>query len=106
MDEQGPEKTPINVPVDEDIIDLIPRYIENRWKDIRSIEVSLENGDYETIDSLAHSMKGSGGGYGLDQVTDIGRGIEEAARAMDSEEILMWLDKLADFLERVEVIPE
>ena len=106
MDENGMEKSPITVPIDEDIIDLIPRYIENRWKDIRTIEVSLESGDYETVNTLAHSMKGSGGGYGLDQVTAIGSGIEEASKAMDPDEIRSWLDKLADFLERVKVIPE
>jgi len=106
MHENGLDRTPITVPIDEDIIDLIPRYIENRWKDIRTIEVSLENGDHETVKLLAHSMKGSGGGYGLDQVSAIGLGIEEAAKAMDPDEIRSWLDKLADFLERVKVIPE
>jgi HPt (histidine-containing phosphotransfer) domain-containing protein len=106
MDENRMEKSPITVPVDEDVIDLIPRYIENRWKDIRTIEVSIENGDFETVRTLAHSMKGSGGGYGLDQVSAIGSGIEDSANAMDSDKTRLWLDKLADFLERVEVIPE
>ena len=106
MDKSGMERSPITVPVDEDIIDLIPRYIENRWTDIRTIEISLERGDFETVRGLAHSMKGSGGGYGLDQVSAIGLGIEDAAGAMDADETRLWLDKLADFLERVEVIPE
>ena len=92
--------------MDEDLIDLIPRYLENRWSDIRAIEVALEKEDFETVRLLGHSMKGSGGGYGLHAVTDIGREIEEAAKAADPDTTREWLDKLADFLERVKVIPE
>ena len=104
MDEM--DRSPITIQVDEDIIDLIPRYIENRWSDIRTIEIALERGDFETVRNLGHGMKGSGGGWGMDQVGDIGQGIEEAAKAQDPDETRQWLDKLADFLERVEVIPE
>lgn len=100
------DRPPIIVSVDEEIIDLVPRYIEHRWSDIRTIEIALEKGDFETVQFLGHSMKGSGGGYGMDQVGDIGAGIEDAAKAQDPDEARLWLDKLADFLERVKAIPE
>jgi HPt (histidine-containing phosphotransfer) domain-containing protein len=100
------ERVPITVAVDEDIIDLIPRYLDNRKADFSAIQKALDAGDFETIRRLGHSMKGSGGGYGLDPVTDVGRGLEESAKALDAEVVRQWLEKLHDFLERVRVIPE
>jgi HPt (histidine-containing phosphotransfer) domain-containing protein len=104
MECQKMEKARITVPVDEEIIDLIPRYLENRWTDLRALEGALEAGDLETFRSLGHSMKGSGGGYGLDQVTDIGTGMEEAAKAQNLTAAQRWLETLRDFLERVDVV--
>ena len=55
---------------------------------------------------LAHMMKGSGGGYGFKVLTDVGSSLENAAKAKRIDEIEKWVDKLRDYLERVEVIYE
>ena len=94
------------VTVDSDLEDLIPGYFENRQKDIRSIRKALENDDYETIRILGHSMKGSGGGYGFDAITDIGRSLEEEANAGNADGIIKYTDELFSYLERVEVVYE
>ena len=59
--------------MDEDLGDLIPGYLENRKKDVVEILNCLNRRDYETIRSLGHKMKGSGGGYGFDTITEIGK---------------------------------
>ena len=64
------------VQVDPELEDLIPGYLENRHSDVQSILAALERGDCETIRVLAHSMKGSGGGYGFDAITDISGDID------------------------------
>jgi HPt (histidine-containing phosphotransfer) domain-containing protein len=99
------EEGPITIAVDEEIIDLIPRYLENRQGDVAAIEAALGNADFDTIRRLGHSMKGSGGGYGLNPVTEMGRGLEDAARAEDPAAAREWLEKLQDFLQRVRVVP-
>ena len=96
----------ITTHVDSDLEDLIPDYLENRQEDVRAIGRYLERGDYETIRILGHSMKGSGGGYGFDAITDAGRGIEEAAKAGDSEVIRKYVDDLASYLNQVQVVYE
>jgi len=96
----------IIVHVDAELEDLIPGFLENRQEDIRSIREALEKDNYETIRTLGHSMKGSGGGYGFDAITDIGRSLENAAKDKNSEEIRRWLGELLRYLERVEVIYE
>ncbi len=99
-------KGKIIVSVDPDLEELIPEFLEMRQEDIQSMLGSLEKGDYKNIELLGHSMKGSGGGYGFDGITDIGRSIEVAAKEANSEEIKKWINELTDYLERVEIIYE
>ncbi|MCX8110269.1 MAG: Hpt domain-containing protein [Syntrophorhabdaceae bacterium] len=94
----------IIVHIDPDLEDLIPGYLENRHNDIRKIKDALKEGDYDTIRILGHSMKGSGGGYGFDAITDIGKSIEQAAKNKDKEAIKMLVEELNDYLNRVKII--
>ena len=99
------DQTPISIGVDEDIIDLIPTYIANRWTDIASAESAVREGDMEALRFMGHSMKGSGGSHGLDEVTTVGEGLESAALAGDGAGVLAWIERLRVFLQRVEVFP-
>jgi len=94
----------IVVSVDSDLEDLVPGFMENRRKDILTIQNAAEKNDFETIRVLGHSMKGSGGGYGFDEISKIGKFIEEAAKAADSDEIKKQADELFLYLNRVEVV--
>ncbi len=94
----------IIVNVDSTIKDLIPGFLENRQEDIKSIYDALKKEDYETIRILGHSMKGAGGGYGFDEITDIGRLIEESAEGKNQEEIKKWVIDLTNYLDRVEIV--
>jgi len=94
----------IIVVIEEDLQELIPGYLENRRRDIEAIREALKGKDYETIRSLGHKMKGSGGGYGFDAVTDIGRELEEAAKSEHEEAIVRISAALESYLERLEVV--
>ena len=101
-DAEPDEKIVVNV--DSDIEDLIPGFLENRHEDVKSIYDALEKEDYETIRILGHSMKGAGGGYGFDEITDIGKLIEESAEGKNQEEIKKWVINLTNYLDRVEIV--
>lgn len=92
--------------VDEDLEELVPQYLENRREDLEMMQAAIATGDYETVRSLGHQMKGSGGGYGFDVITEIGISLEVAAKLNDLENIRKWLSELAELLETVEVIYE
>ena len=62
----------IIVEIERELEDLIPWYLENRINHIKTIREALEKADYKTVCLLGHSMKGSGGGYGFEQITWIG----------------------------------
>lgn len=97
----APEKIIVQI-TDEDIVDIIPGYLENRQKDLETLKQALN--DFETVRSLGHKMKGSGGGYGLDRISEIGKAVEEAAKAQDLDAIRSGIAALQDFLERVEIV--
>lgn len=103
-----PDATPgdekIRIHIDPDLKELIPGYLENRRKDIREILRSLDQENMRPIQLLGHSMKGSGGGYGFDFISEIGRAIEAAAKEKSGKNIKGYITKLENFLDRVEVV--
>jgi len=96
----------IIVHVDHDLADLIPGYLANRKKDIAAIHEALEKNDMDTVRIIGHSMKGSGGGYGFETITDIGRMMEKAAKEDSDEDILTQVERLEDYLHQLEIIYE
>jgi HPt (histidine-containing phosphotransfer) domain-containing protein len=96
----------IIVHVDQEIADLIPGFLENRRKDIKAMDEALRQGDFETIRVLGHSMKGAGGSYGFDAVTDIGKSLEDAAKNNNTEGIQRSVGELAAYLDCVKVLYE
>lgn len=94
----------IIVHVDPDLEAVIPRYLENKQKEVQTIRGALEKADFETIRILGHGMKGSGGGYGFDPITDIGASLERAAKENNSGEIQKSIDELLNYLRRIEIV--
>ena len=66
--------------------------------------MALNQGDYEALCVFGHRMKGIGGSYGLEAITEIGRALEQAALNHRSGEMEELLDNLLDYLNRVEVV--
>jgi PAS domain S-box-containing protein len=85
------------------LADLVPAFLDNRRKDVVTLRAALDGGDFETVGRLGHSMRGSGGGYGFQAITDIGMALEEAAESSDGEASRRWVGALSDYLDRVEV---
>ncbi|HPC86164.1 MAG TPA: Hpt domain-containing protein [Smithellaceae bacterium] len=102
--EQDAQKAKFIVIVDEDLQDLIPGYLENRRKDVEELQGALERSDFEVIRVLGHKMKGSGGGYGFDEISEIGRTLEDAAKQSQAEKIREEIRRLRHYLDHVEVM--
>jgi hypothetical protein len=88
----------------EQLADLVPLFLENRARDVAEIDAALERGDFGVIRLRGHSMRGSGGGYGFDEISLIGERLEHAAAASDAAEVRRRLGELTSYLERVQVV--
>ena len=91
---------------ESDLMEIIPRFLDNRRDDITKIAGAVEEGDYKAIWILGHDMKGCGGGYGFDGITDIGQALEQAAEDQDQTEIRKLVQELVSYVGHVEVVYE
>jgi len=94
----------IRIRVDADLQDLVPGYLENRESDLLIYQQALEKGDFDSIAVLGHSMKGSGGGYGFNDLSQIGRTIEKAAKSKDKESVRKSIIDLTAYLKKLEIV--
>jgi HPt (histidine-containing phosphotransfer) domain-containing protein len=93
----------IIVKVDSDLEDLIPGFLENRRKDVKSLREALAANKIESLRSIGHSLKGVGGGYGFTGLSEIGADIEKTAKSGEISPIGGLIDKMTDYLDRVEI---
>ena len=89
--------------VDADLKELIPGFLQTRREDVAAITTALDAGDWKTVFILGHSMKGSGGGYGFDEISAVGEVIETAAKANDAAMVKTGVARLADYLDRIDI---
>ena len=92
------------VAVDAALLDMVPKLFSALLDDTRTMRCALEEGDFESIRSLGHAVKGCGGGYGFEVITRIGADIERAALSRDHAGIHACLDELNAYVARIEVI--
>jgi HPt (histidine-containing phosphotransfer) domain-containing protein len=85
---------------------LIPRFLSNRKKEVTAMQEALIAQDFEMIRRISHGMKGVGGSYGFDRITEMAAAIEQAATAGAMEDLHKALDQLAVYLKQVQVVLE
>ncbi len=100
------EKERIVVYADPDLADEIPWYMGQVRDYIAAIGAALDKEDFETIQDSGHRMKGSGVTFGFDAVSEIGSSIEMAAKEKNAGEIRRQVEKLAEYIDQVEVVYE
>jgi PAS domain S-box-containing protein len=97
---------PILVHADPKFADLMPGFLRNCRKNVATMLEALDRGDFETIENLGHGMKGAGGSYGLQAITDTGAALERAAGGADADASRKWLGELSGYLDRVEIVSD
>ena len=92
------------VEVDEDLSDLIPGFLTHKRADIATIFEALARRDYAAISSIAHRIKGEGGSYGFESMTEMGRALERAAATRDDGAVTTLARQLLNYIDRVEIV--
>lgn len=59
---------------------LIREFVESLPARAGAIHAHLEAGAHDTARTLAHQLKGAGGGYGFPQVTEAARAVDRSIR--------------------------
>jgi len=96
----------ILVRVNPRFADLIPAFLQNRRQDVVAMLSALDRGDFETVESLGHGMKGAGGSWGFHAITDIGAALEQAGESADTAASHKWVGELSTYLDCVEIVSD
>jgi HPt (histidine-containing phosphotransfer) domain-containing protein len=94
------------VHIDASFEPLIPKFLTNRKKEVMTMQTALAAQDFETVRTVAHGMKGAGGSYGFDRITEMAAVVEQAAKTGDASTIERHLPALGSYLDRVKVVYE
>lgn len=94
----------IIINISKELMKLIPGFLDKKRTEIEYIVECLEKCDFNAIEDIAHKIKGSGGSYEFDVISEIAFEIEKAAKIKDKDKIRSWISEFSDFLSRVKVI--
>jgi len=76
-----------------------PAYLDSCRRDVVSMLSALDRADFDAVILLGHNLRGSGGGFGLQAITDFGTGIEQSAGEGDDGSARRWLKELSTYLD-------
>ncbi len=91
------------ITIDKDLEDLVPTYLETRKKELLKLKDLLNQNAAAEIVAIAHKLAGNAGGYGFQELTDIGRRLEAAGKASDKAQMVKEIDNISQYLDAIEV---
>ena len=80
----------------------IPAYLQNCRQNVIAMQDALDQGDFQTVEYLGHQMRGSGGAFGFQAITDIGAALQQAAESADTGASRKGVGELTCYLDHVE----
>jgi HPt (histidine-containing phosphotransfer) domain-containing protein len=92
--------------IDKDLEELIPGFLQNRHKDVTVLKDALAQGKIDTLKSVGHSLKGVGGGYGFDGLSEIGAEIERLAKTGETAGIAELIVRMDEYLDKIDIVFE
>ena len=84
---------------DEEWAEMQEMYVTHTSKELEKIKTQLNLDSIDSIRTFGHNIKGSGGMYGFNEVTELGLLIETAAKEGNLDSIKSNLEVLEDFLQ-------
>lgn len=96
-------RSPIIELIDPDLESLMERFIASSNKDLEAMRSAFALEDLETLTRLGHTAKGTGYGYGMRGMGDIGMAIEKAAKRGAMDRCREEIDRMANYLANVTI---
>ena len=90
---------------EEDFQELLEDFLSAAQTRQAVLRESFESGAIDSIRSQAHQIKGAGGGYGFEGLSELAAQLEEVCKDQDAhpEDIAPLLDGVVDYLSRIRI---
>ncbi len=92
----GPQSS--YVEVDEDLLDLVPAYLQRQRESLVDFRAALVAGDLAALRSKGHRLKGSASMYGFRELGELGAALEVGA----VDDLERTLDQMERYLATVQ----
>jgi len=83
---------------DDEWAEMQEMYINHTSKELAKIQGDIDAVEIDSLRTFGHNIKGSGGMYGFEEVTNLGTKIEASAKVNDRNKIKLLLEELSVFL--------
>lgn len=94
------EASRTEVPIDADLMDLVPGFCEARKKEMKLLAEHLKNSDFEAIKRISHTVKGIAAPYGFPTLETHFRNLETAAKQTDAAASAQHLQSIEKYVEK------
>ena len=91
---EAAEVAKIEAEIEKELEKLKRPYLESVHQRRQRMQQAVEKGDFETVQRLAHNLKGSGSSYGFDDVSELGAELEKAATERKADQVRTLLERL------------
>lgn len=99
----GAKNGSVVVHLDPALSDLVPGFLARKANDARAVLSAIDGADFDAVAEIAHKLKGEGGSYGLDSISEFGRALENAIKTRDAVEVRKVGRELEFYLASLEV---
>jgi HPt (histidine-containing phosphotransfer) domain-containing protein len=93
----------IEVAIDAQLADLVPRYLNNRWSDLALGKSLLKAREFEQLARLGHRIHGSASSFGFTGLGDIADDLQQAAFDTAPEAVERSLVKFEQYLQAIKI---
>jgi HPt (histidine-containing phosphotransfer) domain-containing protein len=83
---------------DDEWAEMQEMYITHTFNELKNIKETLDFTTFDSLRTFGHNIKGSGGMYGFNEITNMGAKIESAAINENLDNIKSHIDALGIFL--------
>ena len=83
---------------DDEWAEMQEMYLNHTFKELKSIKENIASATFDSLRTFGHNIKGSGGMYGFNEITEVGATIESAAKEENMDQIKSKLDTLETLL--------
>jgi CheY-like chemotaxis protein len=97
-------KSEVSTRLSQKLARMVPAYLQNCRLNIVTMLDALDRADFETVTRLGHNMRGSGGAYGFQGITDICAALQTAAENSDNDASRKQIGELSTCLDQAETV--
>ncbi len=91
------------IKVSIDLEDILPKYLENRRKEVDELKAFLTSKDLDSLKTRGHRLAGNAPSYGMEALGSLGVKIERDVQNNDLTNMEGYIQEIENFLNTVEI---